>query len=160
MTLVTVTGAARLARVSRGTIYNKIDSGELSKTSDGIDTTELLRVFGTLHDASTDDKPSKKLDVSDGSGALSGVMARQNDEFTKGLMEQLEQAARDKEWLQELAENREKQAQEIQTKLNETVERHAEERQTWTTKLDEMQKRLPAPEDLIPKPRKKLFGLF
>lgn len=54
MTLVTVTGAARLARVSRGTIDNKIESGELFKGPEGIDTTELLRVFGTLHDVSND----------------------------------------------------------------------------------------------------------
>jgi len=158
MTIVTVTGAARLARVSRGTIYNKIESGELSKGPEGIDTTELLRVFGTLHDVSTDVKTSKKTNVSDDSSALSGVMARQNDDFTKGLLEQLEQAASDKEWLRELAEKREKQALAAQERLDQTIERHDKERQTWADRLDEMQKRLPAPEDFVPK--KKWFGIF
>ena len=167
MALVTITKAAQLAQVSRGTIYNKIEEGILSKGAEGIDTADLLRVFGTLHDVSNDDKSARKKPVSDGDSALSGVMARQNDEFTRGLMDQLEQAATDKEWLRELAESREKQALEAQEKLNELIERnndlierHADERQTWTAKLDEMQKRLPAPEDLVPKPRKKLFGLF
>ena len=87
-------------------------------------------------------------------------MTRQNDEITKKLIEQLEEAREDKEWLRDLAEKREKQAVEAQERLNQIMERHAEERQTWTSKFDELQKRLPAPEDLMLKPRKKLFGLF
>lgn len=54
MALVTITEAAKLVRLSRRTIYRDIDKGRLSKTisHDGttvIDTSELLRVYGALH---------------------------------------------------------------------------------------------------------------
>ena len=56
MARVSISEAARLARVSRPTIYKILKSGELSYTSvvkhgkpvKVIDTTELMRVFGTL----------------------------------------------------------------------------------------------------------------
>lgn len=56
MALVTITEAAKLVRRSRGTLYRDIDRGHLSKTvaPDGattIDTSELLRAYGTLHKA-------------------------------------------------------------------------------------------------------------
>lgn len=44
---ISVTKAAEEWGVSRTTIYQKINDGELSRTSDKkIDTTEMLRVFG------------------------------------------------------------------------------------------------------------------
>lgn len=44
---ISVSEAAKRWRVSRTTIYKKIDDGELSRNSDKkIDTTEMLRVFG------------------------------------------------------------------------------------------------------------------
>ncbi len=49
--IVSVTKAAKLADVSRTTIYEKIKAGALSRTSEGIDTAELLRVFGELKTA-------------------------------------------------------------------------------------------------------------
>lgn len=54
MALVTITEAAKLVRRSRRTLYRDIDSGRLSKTvtdagTAAIDTSELLRVYGTLH---------------------------------------------------------------------------------------------------------------
>jgi len=158
MTLVTITGASKLARVSRGTIYNKIESGELSKGSEGIDTSELLRVFGTLHDVSNDDKTAKRGNVSDAKSEATTVMTRQNDEITQKLLEQLEEAKSEKAWLRELVEKREKQAEDAQRKLTEQVERHAEERQTWSQQLEAVQKLLPSPDAVAP--RKKLFGLF
>jgi hypothetical protein len=67
MAFVTITEAAKLVRRSRRTLYRDIDNGRLSKTVDAagattIDTSELLRVYGTLyreeeevnHDKSTD----------------------------------------------------------------------------------------------------------
>lgn len=46
--IVSVTKAAKLVGLSRTTVYEKINTGELSRTSEGIDTAELLRVFGEL----------------------------------------------------------------------------------------------------------------
>jgi hypothetical protein len=58
MTQVSITKAAGLAGVSRSTFYRSyINSGKVSVTSDSqgnpvVDTAELLRVFGVLHDTS------------------------------------------------------------------------------------------------------------
>ena len=158
MTLVTVTGAAKLARVSRGTIYNKIESGELSKGPDGIDTSELLRVFGTLHDVSNDVKSADSGNVTDVKSKTTAVMARQNDEITQKLLEQLEEASGEKEWLREMLEKKEAQLNEKQRRLDEQMELHADERKSWNEQLNAVQKLLPSPEDM--KPRKKLFGIF
>jgi septal ring factor EnvC (AmiA/AmiB activator) len=45
---INIKAAAEMVKVSRTTIYEKIKSGELSKSENGkIDTSELLRVFGS-----------------------------------------------------------------------------------------------------------------
>ena len=56
MALVSITEAAKLVRRNRSTIYRDIEKGRLSKTvsPDGetqIDTSELLRAYGSLHNA-------------------------------------------------------------------------------------------------------------
>jgi hypothetical protein len=48
MPLVSKTEAAKLAGVTRQTIHRRVKSGDLSATGGEIDTSELLRVFGTL----------------------------------------------------------------------------------------------------------------
>ena len=56
MARVSISEAARLVKVSRPTIYKRINSGKLSYTSvvkhgkaiKVIDTSELIRVFGSL----------------------------------------------------------------------------------------------------------------
>ena len=53
MALVDKSKAATLARVSRSTIYAKINSGQLSSSGGKLDTSELIRVFGEIHDDST-----------------------------------------------------------------------------------------------------------
>ena len=54
MPILTITEAAKAAGISRPTLYRRIKSGQLSmaRQSDGtkgIDSAELLRVFGPLH---------------------------------------------------------------------------------------------------------------
>jgi len=50
MAEVTKSEAARLAGVTRQTIHRKVKSGELSATGGKIDTSELIRVFGSIND--------------------------------------------------------------------------------------------------------------
>nr|WP_011116955.1 helix-turn-helix domain-containing protein [Enterobacter sp. RFL1396]AAO16097.1 unknown [Enterobacter sp. RFL1396] len=70
MARVSISEAARLANVSRPTIYKLLKSGELSYTSvvkhgksvKTIDTTEIIRVFGALEVVSAGDSDSVKSD--------------------------------------------------------------------------------------------------
>ncbi|MDO2471083.1 excisionase family DNA-binding protein, partial [Escherichia coli] len=70
MARVSISEAARLASVSRPTIYKLLKSGELSytsvvkhgKTVKVIDTTELIRVFGSLSFDSERDNGVVKFD--------------------------------------------------------------------------------------------------
>jgi len=165
MAFLTITKAAQVAGVSRGTIYNKIDEGELSRSSQGIDTAELLRVFGTLNDIASDDKAVKKKTVSDGGNVMTSSLLKQNDEFTRSLTDQLEAAERDKAHLRETLEKREAQMERAQERLDSLLDKQSKERQdwmderkTWAAKMGEIQKLLPAPEDLVP--RKKFLGIF
>jgi excisionase family DNA binding protein len=72
MARVSISEAARLASVSRPTIYKLLKSGELSYTSvvkhgksvKNIDTAELMRVFGTLGIVSDSESDSVKFDDS------------------------------------------------------------------------------------------------
>lgn len=48
MALVSKSKAAKLAGVSRTTIHRYVTDGKLSMTGDQIDTSELMRVFGSL----------------------------------------------------------------------------------------------------------------
>lgn len=48
MALVSKSKAAKLAGVSRTTIHRYVNDGKLSMTGDQVDTSELLRVFGSL----------------------------------------------------------------------------------------------------------------
>jgi hypothetical protein len=63
---VTISEAAKLASVSRSTLYRFIESGKLTKTSKGIDVAELERVFRTLKTPSAtsqDVQSSQSVDV-------------------------------------------------------------------------------------------------
>lgn len=70
MARVSISEAARLARVSRPTIYKLLKSGELSYTSvvkygkpvKTIDTSELMRVFGAIDVVNGDNSVSVKID--------------------------------------------------------------------------------------------------
>jgi hypothetical protein len=152
MTIVTITGASKLARVSRGTIYNKIESGELSKGPDGIDSTELLRVFGRLYhpDAGVNDvKVTKSGAVSDVSGVhgfSNGVVRAVDDDV-------IEQLA----WMRDLVEKRDSVIAEKERQLAEAQKRLDEREDFWAGQVSKMQALLPAPEVVR---RKRFLGIF
>ena len=56
MAEVTKSEAARLAGVTRQTIHRKVKSGDLSAIRGKIDTSELIRVFGSISDGTVTPK--------------------------------------------------------------------------------------------------------
>lgn len=88
MAHVSISEAARLACVSRPTIYKLLKSGELSYTSfvkhgkpvKTIDTSELMRVFGALEVVSGSKSDTVKFDV---------VSTPVNSDFLQSLQHQI-----------------------------------------------------------------------
>lgn len=121
MALLSTSAAARVAGVSRTTIYDKIESGELTRNADKqIDTSELIRVFGELKGAGAESESSD-------------AVSENSDKHTV--------------WLQELVDKQqatiERQAKELQA-MNEQAERN---RQEWTDQVLKLTTALlPAPE--------------
>ena len=63
MTILTLTQAAKAAGVARSTLYRAIRKGRISVVSQpngskGVDTTELIRVFGPLQSAAEQEQQS------------------------------------------------------------------------------------------------------
>ncbi len=56
MAIVSLKDAGLMTGKGSATIYRHIKSGKLSKTGDGIETSELIRVYGELKQFETDDK--------------------------------------------------------------------------------------------------------
>ena len=56
MTIVTLKDAGFLSGKGSATIYRHLKSGKLSKTGNGIDTSELIRVYGELKEIISSDK--------------------------------------------------------------------------------------------------------
>lgn len=70
MAIVTITQAAKLVRRGRASMYRDIDKGLVSKTVSasgeaGIETSELIRVYGKLHLPETPVAPSPANDIAD-----------------------------------------------------------------------------------------------
>lgn len=123
MTVLGLREAAKAAGVSRQTIYRKAKDGELSTVtrddgSRGVDTSELLRVFGTVRDAET--VPSKSQGRSRGTESDRDLdAARQRIQELEARLAE-EQAARARE--QEVAAAREAEARDREAKLWATLE--------------------------------------
>ena len=115
--IISITEAAKRAGVSRTTVYEKINSGELSRTSEGIDIAELIRVFGELKS----DTPEK------GSDATSVQPA-------------------DAQWLREQLDREQKRTDQLQTKLEQT-ESELEGKEQAYTELKAQYMALPSPEE-------------
>ena len=75
MTIVTLKDAGLLTGKGSATIYRHIKSGKLSKTGDGVDTSELIRVYGELKEIISSDKvDNSQIDKKDS--------ARENDKLS------------------------------------------------------------------------------
>lgn len=84
---VTIQQATKLTGKSRATITRNINSGKLSKTDKGIDTAELMRVYGALVDtldASPDTSQNDSMTTRDAS------LTHQNDALIDALKDQIE----------------------------------------------------------------------
>jgi len=57
MAVVSITESVKLTGKSRQTIYRHIRTGKLSKTGNGIDTAELIRVYGEFVTPDTENTP-------------------------------------------------------------------------------------------------------
>ena len=115
--IISITEAAKRAGVSRTTVYEKINSGELSRTSEGIDIAELIRVFGELKSR----KPAEAIDATSTQPA-------------------------DAQWLREQLDREQRRADQIQTKLEQT-ESELQEREQAYTELKAQYMALPSPEE-------------
>jgi hypothetical protein len=75
MTIVTLKDAGFLSGKGSATIYRHLKSGKLSKTGNGIDTSELIRVYGELKEIISSDKvDNSQIDKKDS--------ARENDKLS------------------------------------------------------------------------------
>lgn len=77
MPVVSKSEAARLAGIGRNKLYDMIKSGQLSVCPDGIEVSELLRVFGEIKlPAAAQDEPKKEAGPSDQSALVDELRAR------------------------------------------------------------------------------------
>ena len=149
MAIVTITEAAALAGVSRGTLYNRLQDGTLSRSEGGIDTSELVRVFGVLRApspevtarASVTAAPPASADVTD---APVTPLADTEVRLVETLERRLARADEDAAWLRERLAERERQLLEAQARLD---EREA----FWVRQVGQLQALLPAPAEMPPK---------
>lgn len=95
--LVTIQEAIQLTGKSRSTIQRYIAAGKLSKTDKGIDTSELIRVFGELN--RSDDKAMNQPDLAREQWLMSQI---------ESLRAELKQVREDAARREELANEREK----------------------------------------------------
>jgi len=140
--------AAKAANVSRGTIANRIQDGKLSTTPDGIELSELMRVFPHITEGDIERviRPGQGPSNDDKSPGTHGSY----------LETRLEQADKQTEWFRELVERRDATIADKEKQIADAQARLDEREQFWTRQVTQLQALLPAPE---PK-RRKFLGLF
>ncbi len=160
-----------MAGVSRQTMYDKIKSGELDRTPDGIELQELIRVYPNLKPlANLKLKAVKKSSPKQASPAVAspaiGVEpdialsdeAIQEATQSSGTVELL---IRELEWNKELLEKTNqqmaKQLADQRAMIADQARRLDEKDRFWARQIEIAQSLLPAPE---PQRRRKIFGLF
>ena len=147
MTVVSISDAARLADVTRSTIYDRINSGVLSRTPEGIDVAELARVYPDL-------QPLENVKIKHVKKRGKGGVDRK--EVSSEL---LDERLREIEYLQTELNKRTELIAKKDAQLQQANDRLYEKDENWQQRLDAMrsdfQRLLEAP----PK-RKKIFGIF
>ena len=161
MAIVSLTEAAELAGVSRGTLYNRLKRGELSRSGEGVDTSDLMRVFGPInrpqadapveHQSSAADVTDASIDVNEHADTATSV------QLNTLLHHQLEAAERERDWLKGLVEEERARASAREQELAEARARLDAREDYWSDKLTQVQALLPAPE---PVRRKRFLGIF
>lgn len=167
MPVVSITEAAGLAGVSRGTLYNRLREGVLSRSEGGIELSELMRVFGPLVPLRTSLAPAAVADVTahdpvtagSTGGDLDGKpqdVTRQGerDDAVAILARRLEAADEQARWLRELLERRERMAVEsLAEKDRELADVRArlDEREAFWAGQVARVARLPSPESISPR---------
>ena len=155
-----------MAGVSRQTMYDKIKSGELDRTPNGIELQELIRVYPNLKPLanlklkavkkSSSKQTSQSIDV-EPDIALSEDLASGAGQ-SSGTVELL---IRELEWNKELLEKTNqqmaKQLAEQRAMIADQARRLDEKDRFWARQIEIAQSLLPAPE---PQKRRKIFGLF
>ncbi len=163
MAIVSMTEAAELAGVSRGTLYNRIKRGELSRSGEGIDTSELMRVFGPINRPPADTSVEQLTSAVDTVDASTDVSAHadsaQSVQLNTLLNAQLAAAERERLWLHELVEAERRRLDERERELTEARARLDERESYWSDKLTQVQALLPAPEPVTVK-RRRFLGIF
>jgi len=152
MTTLSITAAARAAGVSRTTIYDRINDGDLSrKPGGGIDPAELVRVFGELK--------SDGAEPADTSTVSSSVQLDNAEHLEMHTIE-------NERWLRELVNQQQEEIAERNHELRQLrrekeeavreAEARAERREaTWQRQIDMLTGLLPAPAEPAPEPEKK-----
>lgn len=101
MSKVSITEASKLVKISRATMYNKyINTGIISvEAVDGvkqIDTSELIRVFGNIHDIDNNNTSAHT--------AIDSNLDNQKDKIIHLLESQLSEARDREKWLMQQLE--------------------------------------------------------
>lgn len=151
MAKVSMSEAARLAGVSRQTLYRKADAGELSVERDGdsvsVDTSELLRVFGELQNPdSSDSRKASNGGAVTGSNTPAGqpvtppidgaklaaleVEARMLRDQLRSVEQQLAEARERESWLQGHAKELTVGLRLLEDKSQEVADVRADDRAT------------------------------
>ncbi len=132
--IVTIEEASKLANKSRSTINRDLKKGKLSRVDGGIDTSELMRVYGALthHDTPRDTSPDASFNTHD--------TPKTEDDVSKA-------------WLMRRIENLEEQVREKDAQILASTEK-------LTLLLTHQPQATKTPEPTSPssKLRKKLFG--
>jgi len=112
--------AAKFAKVSRSTIYTKIEKGELSAREDGrIDVSELIRVFGEPSDKVSGKERREQTQRIEDTARAKTPRERELAERLKQTEEQLQMARE----IARKAEEREEQAREAEAWLRKEYEK-------------------------------------